>query len=80
MNVDQRMMNSRRDLKRTRSAHAPIINAGVIAANLSWKAKISSVGIVSDSVSVIVSMVMPFRPNIDKLPMTPPMLGPKARL
>jgi hypothetical protein len=38
------MTNMRRDLNRILSAQAPIINAGVIAANFSWKAKNNTSG------------------------------------
>ncbi len=37
-------LNSRKDLKRTRSTKAPVIRAGVITANIIWKAANSAVG------------------------------------
>ena len=73
-------MNISSDLKRTLSAVAPIIKAGVIAANFSWKAKTSNVGMVGARAGVMSCMLMPFNPARDRLPITPPILGPKARL
>ncbi len=68
------------DLKRTLSAQAPIINAGVIAANFNWNAKNSSVGIVAARAGVTLCMPMPASPASDRFPITPPTLGPNARL
>jgi len=45
MNVDHRIVNIKRERNLIRSANAPMIRAGVIAANFSWNAKNSSSGI-----------------------------------
>ena len=42
-------MNSRYDENRTRSANEPVIKAGVMMANLSWKNAKSTSGIVGDN-------------------------------
>jgi len=65
----------RSDLKRILSAHAPMINAGVIAANLSWNAKNSIAGM-AGALGLTVFMVIPFNPTRDRLPIIPSMLGP----
>jgi hypothetical protein len=52
-----------------------MISAGVIAANLSWNAKNSIVGI-AGAVGLTVFMVMPFNPTRDRFPIIPSMLGP----
>jgi hypothetical protein len=44
--VIQMRLNSRNDLKRTRSTKAPVIRAGVITANIIWKAAKSPWGMV----------------------------------
>src|SRR6478609_5267019 len=44
--IDQRIVNSTNEAKRLRSAKAPVISAGVIAANISWKAANRTKGIV----------------------------------
>ena len=63
-----------------RSAQAPIISAGVIAANFNWKAKKSTSGICGAYVAFMWSIVKPFKPASDRLPIIPLMLGLNTKL
>jgi hypothetical protein len=53
--------------KRMRSAIAPVISAGVMTANVSWKATNSNAGMVPET-----SLPMPLRPMKSKFPIQPP--------
>src|SRR2546422_11160349 len=66
-----------RDLNRIRSAKAPMIKAGVIAANFNWNAKYRISGIVSEYAGLGVAPTL-FRPKSEKLPMKPLNEGPSA--
>ncbi len=46
MRIDHRTVNSTNEPKRLRSAKAPVISAGVIAANISWNIANNMNGIV----------------------------------
>ena len=67
-----------------RSANAPVIRAGVIAANISWKAANRTNGIVTAYVALGVRPT-PMKPTKSRLPIRPGMpnrfaSGPNARL
>ncbi len=72
-------MNISSDRKRTLSAHAPMIRAGVIAANFSWKAKTSNVGMVGAKAGLMSCMPMPFNPARDRFPIIPSIAGSKCQ-
>ena len=61
--------------KRSLSAKAPVIRAGVKAANMHWKATKASSGMVPFSMMV---RPTPARPTLSRLPMKPPTSVPKA--
>ncbi len=63
-------MNSTNAPKRLRSAKAPVIRAGVIAANISWKAANSTNGTVGMYVSLGVSPTF-MKPTKSRPPMSP---------
>ena len=77
MRVDHKTTKISSDLNRILSAHAPMISAGVIAANLSWKAKNRISGIEGAYDVLTVFIVRPFNPNkLGLNPIIPPMLFP----
>ena len=80
MRVDHKRTKISSDLKRIRSAQAPMISAGVIAANFSWKAKKRISGMPAAYVVFTAFMSKPFNAASDRLPITPPILGAKTRL
>ena len=47
MRIDHRIVNSTNEPKRLRSANAPVMSAGVIAANISWNIANNMNGIVT---------------------------------
>src|SRR5208282_1682457 len=78
MNVTQARMKMSRGLSRIRPANAPMIRAGVIAANFSWKAKYRRAGMVEEY-AVFAAEPTPLRPKYWKFPMNPyPTEGPNA--
>ncbi len=65
-----------------RSANAPTMSAGVIAAKVSWKARKDISGIATPlvKVSAVVSLVTPARNAFEKPPMIAPRLpGPEVK-
>src|SRR5436309_3627615 len=76
-NVVQRAMKIRSALNRIRSAKAPMIKAGVIAANFSWNAKYRSSGIVSEYPRFGAIPTL-FSPKSSRLPMNALKGGPRA--
>ena len=58
-----------------RSANAPVIKAGVMTANMHWKATKASSGIVPFARTV---MPMPVRPTLSKEPIKPLISEPKV--
>ena len=62
-----------------RSANAPVINAGVMMANINWKRKNTANGMVGAYVA-LGSMPTPLRNAYWKLPITPFTSVPNARL
>src|SRR5271157_1671850 len=71
MNVTQARMKMSSGLRRIRPANAPMINAGVMAANFNWKAKKRSAGMV-DEYAVLAEEPTPFNAKYWKFPMNPP--------
>jgi hypothetical protein len=69
-------MNSRKPAKRILSAKAPVISAGVMIANMSWKAMNASEGMVG--ARPIGFAPTPWSPANLRVPMIPPRSGPKA--
>jgi hypothetical protein len=74
MKVTHRPVNSITAENLMRSAKAPTIRAGVMAANVSWKAMKVNSGMATPlvKVSAVESVVMPARNAFEKLPMTAP--------
>ena len=80
MNVTQARMKMRSGLRRIRPANAPMISAGVMAANFSWNAKNRSAGIVAEY-AVFADDPTPLRPKYWKFPMNPPSVeSPKVNV
>ena len=67
-------------VNRIRSAKAPLISAGVMIANLSWKSAKSRSGIVGDRRGSGASVTPRNNTKLNGLPTTPPRLSPNARL
>ena len=70
-------MKMRKVLNLARSAKAPVMRAGVMMANIIWKIMNASCGITAPSAG---SSPTSLRPKNDRSPMSPPWLGPNARL
>jgi hypothetical protein len=68
------------DLNLMRSANVPVISAGVMMANLSWKNANNTSGIVGASDQGFPSSTPLNMKNVVGSPMKPPMESPKARL
>jgi hypothetical protein len=76
--VTHRVMNSAQAENFTRSASAPLIRAGVMMANISWKTRKTKTGIVYPSHSSVRPMLL--RPTQSEFqPMSEPESVPKAR-
>ena len=74
--TDQRAMKSRKGPNLARSAKPPVMSAGVMMANIIWKAMKSRSGTPLEPEST----PTPLRPTWSRLPMRPsPWSGPKAR-
>ncbi len=68
------------ELKRIRSAKAPVISAGVIMANFNWYMAKSSSGIVGAILNVALPNVSRIIKNVAGLPMMPCMDSPNTKL
>jgi hypothetical protein len=79
MNVDHKTTKIRRERNRILSAQAPMMSAGVIAANFNWNAKNNNSGIFGAYELTLFTPTL-VNPAKDKLPMTPLKLGPYTRL
>ena len=78
--VDHRARKSAHPANFIRSAVAPVMRAGVMMANIIWKATNASAGTVSASRPGMLPLNKPLRPTRSKPPITPPWSLPKARL
>lgn len=77
---DHNTMNKMYEVNLILSAKAPVIKAGVIIANLSWKKANNINGMVGARLQGFAPIPSPIIKKVEGLPMIPPMLSPKARL
>ena len=75
MKMAQSRISTAKAAKRMRSANAPVIRAGVMTANMHWKATKAISGIVPFSRT---AMPTPVRPTLSREPMKPLISVPKV--